>query len=117
MRLAALTLATALGLGTVSMTTDGMAFGNHGGRGGNQFVHHAFGHPFHNRFRFHKTLLIPYAYYDYGYPTDAFGDYSPPIVSVAAPPSPPSACHRNVEKFTVPSEGGGTREITIINCP
>ena len=118
MRLAALTLATALGLGTVSMTTVGMAFGNHSGWGGNHFGHRAFGHPFHNRFRFHKTLIVPYAYYDYGYPTDAFGDYPPPVAGVVAPPSPPpTACHRNVERFTVPSEGGGTRQITIINCP
>ena len=118
MRLATLTVATALGLSAVSMSTAGMAFENHGGRGGNQFVHRAFGHPFHNRSRFHKTFLIPYAYYDYGYPTDAFGDYSPPVTGVVAPPSPPpSACHRNEETFTVPSEGGGTRQITIINCP
>ena len=111
-------LATALGLGTVSMTTVGMAFGNHSGWGGNHFGHRAFGHPFHNRFRFHKTLIVPYAYYDYGYPTDAFGDYPPPVAGVVAPPSPPpTACHRNVERFTVPSEGGGTRQITIINCP
>jgi len=115
MRLAALTLATALGLGTVSMTTVGMAFGNHSGWGGNHFGHRAFGHPFHNRFRFHKTLIVPYAYYDYGYPTDAFGDYPPP--NVVPPPSPPSVCQRNEETFTVPSEGGGTRQITIINCP
>jgi hypothetical protein len=117
MRLATITLAIALGLGTVSMTTAGMAFGNHGGLGG-QFVHRGFGHhAFHNRFRFHKKFVIPYAYsdYDYGYPTDAFGDYPPPIV--VAPPSSPSACQRSKETFTVPSEGGGTREITIINCP
>jgi hypothetical protein len=41
MRLASLTVATALSPSTVSMTTAGMAFGNHGGRGGNQFVHRA----------------------------------------------------------------------------
>jgi hypothetical protein len=90
-----------------------MAFGNHSGGGGKQFVHHAFHHPFHNRFRFHKTFLIPYAYDDYEYPTDAFGDF----VSVVPPPSSPSACNRSEETFTVPSEGGGTRQITIINCP
>ena len=113
MRLAALTLATALC--TVSIPTGGMAFGNHIGWGGNHFGHRAFVHRFHNRFRFHKTLIVPYAYYDYGYPTDAFGDYPPP--NVVPPPSPPSVCQRNEETFTVPSEGGGTRQITIINCP
>jgi hypothetical protein len=121
MRLAIITVVTALGLGTISMTTAGMAFGNHGVFGG-QFVHRAFGHhPFHNRFRFHKTFIIPYPYYDYdydydyGYPSDAFGDYPSPIV--VPPPSSPSTCHRSEETFTVPSEGGGTREIRIINCP
>jgi hypothetical protein len=117
MRLTTLSLATALGFGTLNMTTTGMAFGNHGGWGGNQFVRGAFSHPFHRRF--HKTLVVPYAYFDYSYPTDAFGDtvpmtYPPPMASVIPPPT---ACHRNVETFTVASEGGGTRQITIINCP
>jgi hypothetical protein len=107
MRLATITLITALGLGTVSMTTAGMAFGNHSG-----LADRAFGHP-----RFHKTFVIPYPYYDYDYPIDESGDYQPPVV-VPPPPSPtPSACHRSEETFTVPSEGGGTRQITITNCP
>ena len=104
MRLATITIATALGLGTVSIPTVGMADWR-----GNQFGHRHF----HN----HKTLIVPYAYDDYEYPTDASGDYPPPIANVAPPPSPPSACQRNEETFTVPSEGGGTRQITIINCP
>jgi hypothetical protein len=109
MRLATITLATALGFGTVSMTTAGMAFGNHSG-----LADRAFGRQsFHNRF--HKTFVIPFAYDDNGYPTDTVGDYPPPIV--VPPPSPPSACHRGEETFTVPSEGGGTRQITIVNCP
>ena len=111
MRLATITAATALVLGTVSVPTVGMAFGNHSDRGGNQFAHRAMGHRFHK----HKTLIVPYPYYDYGYPTDdELSDYPPPSV---VPPSPPSACHRNEETFTVPSEAGGRREITIINCP
>ena len=104
-----ITLATALGFGTVSMTTAGMAFGNDGGR--------AFGHSFDKRLRFHKTFVIPYPYYDNSYPTDAFDDYPPPDTSVVPPPPPPSACHRSEETFTVRSEGGGSRQITIINCP
>ena len=88
MRLATITVAAALSLGTVSIPTVGMAFGNHSGLG-HQFVHRTFVHRFHNRFRFHKTLIVPYAYYDYGYPTDAFGDYPPPVAGVVAPPSPP----------------------------
>ena len=109
MRLATITLAIALGFGTASTTTAGMAFGDHSG-----LADHAFGHQsFHNRF--HKTFVIPYADYDDGYPTDTVGDYPPPIV--VPPPSPPSACHRSEDTFTVPSEGGGTRQIKIINCP
>src|SRR3974377_861615 len=115
MRLATIALSAGLGRGTVSIPAVGMAFGNHSGWGSNQFAHRAFHHPFHKRFRVHKTLLIPYPYYDYGYPTDEFSDYPPP--SVVPPPSPPSVCQRNEETFTVPSEGGGTRKITIINCP
>src|SRR5262252_11029505 len=99
MRLATITIATALGLGTVSIPTVGMAFGNHSDWGGNQFAHRAMGHRFHK----HKTLIVPYAYYDYGYPTDAFGDYPPPVAGVVAPPPTPT-CHRNEETFTVPSE-------------
>jgi hypothetical protein len=111
MRLATITVATALGLGTVSIPTVGMAFGNHNDGGGNQFAHRAMGHRFHK----HKTLIVPYPYYDYGYPTDdEFSDYPPPSI---VPPLSPSACHRNEETFTVPSEGGGSRKITIINCP
>ena len=102
MRLATITIATALGLGTVSIPIAGMADWR-----GDQFGNRHF----HNN----KTLIVPYAYDDYEYPTDAVGDYPPP--SVVPPPSPPSVCHRNEETFTVPSEGGGTREIKIINCP
>ena len=110
MRLAAITLATALGLGTASMATAGMAFGNHSGLGDRAFGHHPF----------HKTFVIPYPYYDYDYPTDesgGSGDYQPPVVTPTPPPPSPSACHRSEETFTVPSEGGGTRQITITNCP
>ena len=102
MRLATITAATALSLATVSIPTVGIADWR-----GDQFGHRHF----HN----HKTLVLPYADYDYEYPTDALGDYPPP--SVVPPRSPPSVCQRNEETFTVPSEGGGTRKITIINCP
>ena len=102
MRLATITAATALSLGTVSIPTVAIADWR-----GDQFGHRHF----HN----HKTLVLPYADYDYEYPTDALGDYPPP--SVVPPPSPPSECHRDEQTFTVPSEGGGTRKITIINCP
>ena len=104
MRLVALTLTTALGLGTVSIPTVGMTDGR-----GDQFGRRHFHH--------HKTFIFPYAYDENEYPPDASGDYQPPSANVVLPPSSPSVCHRSEETFTVPSEGGGTRQITIINCP
>jgi len=77
MRLATITLATALGLGTVSIPTVGMADWR-----GDQFGHRHF----HN----HKTLIFPYGYDDYEYPIDAVGDYPPPSANVVPPPSSPS---------------------------
>jgi hypothetical protein len=103
MRLATITVATALGLGTVSISTVGTADWR-----GDQFGHRHF----HNQ----KTLIFPYAYDDYEYPPDASGDYQPPSANVVLPPSSPSVCHRSEETFTVPSEGGGTRQIKIIKC-
>ena len=118
MRVVTITVATALILATVPMTTAGKASGNHSG-GGNQIVQGAFGHPFHKSPRFHRRFIVPYAYYDYNYPADAIGDT--PVMAYPPPAMPPAssttACHRNVETFTVPSKDGGTRQITIINCP
>jgi hypothetical protein len=119
MRVVTLTVATALIIATVPMTTAGMASGNHSGWGGNQIVQGAFGHFFHKSPRFHRRFIVPYAYYDYDYPDDTFGDT--PVMAYPSPAMPPTssttACHRNVETFTVPSKDGGTRQITIINCP
>ena len=117
MRLTNLAVATALVLATASVATAAATFENHGGRG-NQFVHGAFAPgPVHRRH--HHTFVLPYGYYDYDYPADAFGEPPtdpPPVVSSApAAPSPP--CQSSVEKFTVPSKDGGSKEITIINCP
>ena len=118
MRLTTLAVAIPLVLATASVATAAATVGNHGGRGGNQFVHGAFGPcPVHRRH--HPTFILPYGYYDYDYPADAFGEpptEPPPVVSSApAAPSPP--CQHSVEKFTVPSQAGGTKEITVINCP
>ena len=116
MRAATLIVATALGLGTVCVTTAGMAAVISGGHAsGTQFGHGGFVHPLHKRSR----NVFPYGYYDYDYPTDTFGDdaattYSPPIVPSELSPPP---CQRSVEKFTVPSNNGGTKQIKIINCP
>jgi hypothetical protein len=113
MRLSILAVATTM-LATASVATAAMAFENDGGGAGHQFVHGAFGH------RLHKTFVLPYPYYDYDYPADAFGEPStdsPPVVSSVPPEPSPPPCQRSVEKFTVPSEDGGTRQITITNCP
>jgi hypothetical protein len=116
MRAATLIAATALGLGTVCVTTASMAAVISGGHAsGTRFGHGVFGYHLHKRSR----NVFPYGYYGYDYPTDTFGDdpdttYSPQIV-----PSEPSVppCQRSVEKFTVPSNNGGSRQIKIINCP
>jgi hypothetical protein len=119
MRLTTLAVATALVLATASVATAAATFENHGGRG-NQFVHAAIGPgPVHRRH--HQTFVLPYGYYDYDYPADdAFGEPptdSPPLVSSVPPAPSPPPCQSSVEKFTVPSQDGGTKEITIINCP
>jgi hypothetical protein len=112
-----LALAIPLVLATASVATAAATVGNDGGTG-NQFVHGAFGPgPVHRR---HHQTFLPYGYYDYDYPADAFDEPptdSPPLVSSVPPPPSTPPCQRSVEKFTVPSQAGGTKEITIINCP
>jgi hypothetical protein len=82
------------------------------------FVHDHFGH--HRR----KVVIIPYPvawpYPDYDEtPIDAYDNgaitASPPASSLPASEAA-SACHRSIEKFTVPSTEGGTSEITIMRC-
>jgi hypothetical protein len=117
MRLTTLAVATPLVLVIASGAAAATAFGNHGSLGSNQFVHVAFGQHVHKRP--HNRFVLPYPYYDYDYPADAFGEpptYPPPVVT-SVPPAPPPPCQRSVEKFTVPSQDGGTKQITIINCP
>ena len=94
MRLTTLAVATALVLATASVATAAATFENHGGRG-NQFVHGAFGPgPVHRRH--HQTFVLPYGYYDYDYPADAFGEppTDPPPVVSSVPPAP-SPLHAN----------------------
>ena len=111
MRLVTLAVAIPLVLATASVATAAATVGNHGGRGGNQFVHGAFGPgPVHRRH--HQTFVLPYGYYDYDYPADAFGEpvtYPPPVVSSVPRAPSPTPCQRSVEKFTVPSKDGGTK--------
>jgi hypothetical protein len=113
-----LAVAIPLVLATASVATAAMAFGNRGGLEGNQFVHGAFGQHVHKRP--HNRFVLPYPYYDYDYPADALGEpptYPPPVVTSVPPAPPPPPCQRSVEKFTVSSQDGGTKQITITNCP
>jgi len=121
-----------------TMTFHAMAF-SHGTRGGGVhfvpggFPSHSFaishgGQPFRRGFAFRRRFAFRkafpagglWSYYGYDYvPTDAFGDtdamtYAAPE-TVGFPPAP--VCHRSEEMVTVPSEGGGTRQIKIIRCP
>ena len=122
-----------------TMTPHAMAF-NHGTWGGGaHFVrggfprhlaisHGGFGQPIRRRFAFRRGFAfrkasIPgglWSYYGFDYvPTDTLGDidamtYGTPE-AIGAQPAP--ACHRSEEMVTVPSEGGGTRQIKIIRCP
>jgi hypothetical protein len=120
MRLTTLAVAILLVLATARVATAAATVGNHDGRGGNQFVHGVFGPgPVHRRHH-HNTFVLPYGYYDYDYPADSFGEPvtdPPPVVSSAPPAPSPMPCQRSVEKFDVPSKDGGTKQITIINCP
>ena len=101
MRLTTLAVATALVLATASVATAAATFENHGGRG-NQFVHGAFGPgPVHRRHH-HNTFVLPYGYYDYDYPADAFGEPPtdpPPVVSSV----PPHRLHANAAWRNLPS--------------
>jgi hypothetical protein len=128
------------------MTPHAMAFSHGTWGGGANFVragfpghsfaisHGGFGRPFRRGFAFRKGFafrrglafrkaFIPgglWSYYGYDYvPTDAYGDidtttYATPEAT-GVPPAP--VCHRSEEMVTVPSEGGGTRQIKIIRCP
>jgi hypothetical protein len=116
------------------MTTHAMAFGRGmsggahfvgGGFGGHKFVvSHGFVRPFRRSFAFRRAFATGGVWPSYGYdyvPTDAYGDMSGATYSetVGFVPEPPPApvCHRSEEIVTVPSEGGGTRQIKIIRCP
>jgi hypothetical protein len=102
--------------------------GRFGGFAGHRFaISHGFVRPFRRNFAFRRGRrtfatggLWPYYGYDY-FPTDAYGDINgttyPETVGFVPEPPPAPVCHRSEETFTVPSEGGGTRQIKIINCP
>jgi hypothetical protein len=133
-------VAASLVLGAANLTTHAMAFGR-GMSGGAQFVggdvaghrlaiSHAFVRPFRRNWAFRKGFAFRRAfatgglwrYYGYDFvPTDAYGDIDttthPETVGLVPEPIPSPVCHRSEETVTVPSEGGGTRQIKIIRCP
>ena len=87
MRLATITLATALSLGTVTVAAA-------------------------------DDIIVPYPAGRPYYPLNAIEDAaSPPPATVVSPPLSLPPCDRTENSFTVPSERGGTRQITIIACP
>ena len=130
---------TVMACGPSSMAR-GMSRGAHfvgGGLAGHRFViSHGFVRPFRKNFAFRRNFafhrnfafrrnfatgaLWPYYGYDY-FPTDAYADMDgttyPGTVGFVPQPPPASACNRSEEMVTVPSEGGGTRQIKIIRCP
>jgi hypothetical protein len=102
----AVCIAAALGLATLPVEVSAKRFG---------------GHAFHAARHHHQT----FGYYPFGGIVAA--DYTngvDPIVDVPTTqslgplisPSFASSCHHSVEIKTVPSEEGGTREITIRRC-
>jgi hypothetical protein len=127
-------VAAALVLGAANMITHAMAFGRGmsgaahfvgGGFAGHRFaISHGFVRPFRRNFAFRKGRrtfatggLWPY----YGYDSDTYGDINgttyPETDGFVPEPPPAPVCHRSQEIVTVPSEGGGTRQIKIIRCP
>jgi hypothetical protein len=64
-------------------------------------------------------IILPYPAGRPYYPLEAIEDTaSPPSATVVSPPlSLPPPCDRTDNIYTVPSERGGTRQITIIACP
>jgi hypothetical protein len=105
-QLFAVSIAAALGLAALPIDVSAKGFGGH--------AFHAAGH--HNRafgYGPYRGLVAA----DYANGVDPIVDVSttqslgPPIL-----PSFASSCHHSVEIKIVPSEEGGTREITIRRC-
>ena len=101
----AVSIAAALGLATLPVDVSAKGFG---------------GHAFHAARHHHRA----FAYSPYGLVVTDYANGIEPVVNVSAPqplgpvipPSFASSCHHSVEIKTVPSEEGGTREITIRRC-
>jgi len=62
-------------------------------------------------------IIVPYPAGRPYYPLNAIEDTASPPPATVAPPLSLPPCDRTENTFTVPSERGGTRQITIIACP
>jgi hypothetical protein len=107
----------ALSLAVASLMPNGVAakgFGSHHGHGA-KFSKGAFGHN-HRAFGY-----FPYAQYGgvvatYS-PGDVVGSIPLPLLpDPVIPPPPGLTCKHSLQTLMVPSEEGGTREITIRRC-
>jgi hypothetical protein len=93
--------------------------GMHGGMHGGV---HAF--PFRGHFAQHRFFRNRqffggwpwYGYYDYPYDDSDSMNYSTPQVVVVHEPAPRPPCQHSEQTVTVPSENGGTRQVTILRC-
>jgi hypothetical protein len=86
-------------------------------------------HPFHFRGHFHFvqhnlrffrnrqafSAWPGYGYYDAPSYDDSM-NYSSPQVVVVREPAPRPPCQHSEQTVTVPSENGGTRQVTILRC-
>jgi hypothetical protein len=104
----------------IAASPHGTGLGIHSGHFGNHF-RPAFRNKAFNQFPLYGGLygLPTYAYdnmgsYMGGYAVDYTGS-SPTIIYVAEPPQA-LGCTKSQQIKTVPSEGGGTRDITITRC-
>ena len=105
---------------TIAASPHGTGLGMHSGHFGNHFRPGIRNRAF-NQFPFYGGLyaLPTYAYdnmggYVGGYAVD--NSASPPAIIYVAEPPQALGCTKSQQIKTVPSEGGGTRDITITRC-
>jgi hypothetical protein len=103
-RVFAVCIASTLGLATVPIEVSAKGLGLHKSHG-------AFGHKHHRHHRLHGGFFA-----GYGLGIQPVGDVSTP--QLLGPVIPPLIlhCRHSQDIFTVPSEEGGTRQITVTRC-
>jgi hypothetical protein len=102
----------------------GFGGGGHmgGGFGGGHFAGRGMAHFAQHHRRGHQAFGL-WPWYGYDAPSYPYDDsYSTPYddssssAQVVAPEPPRPACQHSEQTVTVPSENGGTREVTILRC-